>query len=74
MLAANRTERVKGRIKFLINSIKTIKGIKALGVPKGTKWANMCVGVFIQPIIICPSHKGRAKATVKVRWLEEVNM
>ena len=27
MLAANRTERVKGRIRFLTNSIKTIKGI-----------------------------------------------
>ena len=27
-LAASRTERVKGRIKFLTNSIKTITGIK----------------------------------------------
>lgn len=39
-LAASRTERVRGRIKFLTNSIKTITGIKAYGVPRGTKCAK----------------------------------
>jgi len=38
MLAANRTDSVIGRIKFLTNSIITIRGIKAPGVPVGTKW------------------------------------
>ena len=38
ILAANRTDNVIGRIKFLTNSIKIIKGIKAPGVPEGTKW------------------------------------
>lgn len=43
ILAANRTASVPGRITFLIVSIKTIKGIKAGGVPKGTRWANICL-------------------------------
>jgi hypothetical protein len=37
MLAANRTAKAPGRIKFLNVSITTIKGINAAGVPKGTK-------------------------------------
>lgn len=37
MLAANRTDRVIGRIKFLTSSIITIKGIRAVGVPSGIK-------------------------------------
>ena len=39
ILAANRTERVIGRIKTLTNSITTISAINPNGVPKGTKWA-----------------------------------
>jgi len=37
ILAARRTDRVMGRIKFLTNSIKTIRGIRAAGVPDGTR-------------------------------------
>ena len=37
ILAARRTDRVSGRIKFLIVSIITIKGQKRIGVFKGTK-------------------------------------
>jgi len=37
ILAAKRTDNVIGRIKFLTSSINTIKGIRALGVPDGTK-------------------------------------
>ena len=47
MLAANRTERVSGRIILLVISIKTIKGINTGGVPRGTKWASIEVGVFV---------------------------
>jgi hypothetical protein len=39
MLAVNRIISVIGRIKFLINSIITIKGINKVGVPNGTWWA-----------------------------------
>ena len=41
MLAANRTAKVKGRIKFLMSSIKTIRGISGHGVPSGTRWAKL---------------------------------
>jgi hypothetical protein len=37
ILAASRTERVIGRIMFLISSIITMKGINGAGVPKGTR-------------------------------------
>lgn len=42
ILAINRTARVPGRIIFLIVSIITIKDIRAIGVPWGTRWVNMC--------------------------------
>lgn len=38
ILAVKRIAKVKGRIINLINSIKTIKGIKINGVPWGVKW------------------------------------
>lgn len=37
MLAIRRTARVKGRITLLIDSIRTMKGIKAGGVLWGTR-------------------------------------
>ena len=40
ILAANRIDKVKGRIIFETVSITTITGIKNLGVPTGTKWAS----------------------------------
>ena len=40
ILAANRIDKVKGRMIFLTVSIITITGIKNLGVPTGTKCAN----------------------------------
>lgn len=49
IFAESRTARVPGRIIFLIVSINTIKGIKTEGVPWGTKWANMCLELLIQP-------------------------
>lgn len=49
ILAANRTERVIGRIIFEIVSIKTIKNLRAIGVPNGTKWVNMWLVKLIQP-------------------------
>lgn len=74
ILAIKRTERVIGRITFLIDSISTIKGIKAEGVLWGTKWANMWFVWLTQPNNIKLSHKGRANVKVKVMWLEDVKM
>lgn len=46
ILAAKRTPSVKGRIKFLMSSINTIKGTNTVGVPLGTKWAKNNLGVL----------------------------
>lgn len=74
IFAAKRTERVIGRIIFLTSSIMTIKGIKAGGVPIGTKWAKNEVKLFTKLKIIKLSHKGRAKVKVIARWLVAVNV
>ena len=47
----------------------TIKGIKAAGVPKGTRWLNMWFIWKIQDQIIPPNHKGIAKDIVKLKCL-----
>lgn len=64
MLAANRIANVPGRITFLIVSINTINGIRAKGVPWGTKWANICLVCWSQPKIINVIHKGNDKDNV----------
>jgi len=74
IFAIRRTERVTGRITFLIDSIKTIKGIRADGVLCGTKWENMWLVLLIQPNIINVSQRGKAKTRVKEIWLEAVKI
>jgi hypothetical protein len=69
IFAESRTAKVPGRITFLIVSIITIKGIKTEGVPWGTKWANICFVLLIQPNNIKLSQRGNAKDKVKVIWL-----
>jgi hypothetical protein len=49
ILADKRTAKVPGRIIFLIDSIKTIKGISRLGVLSGTRWANINFILLIHP-------------------------
>lgn len=73
ILAANRTARVIGRIKALIVSIKTINGIKAVGVPCGIKWVSRLEVLFNQPYSINPIQIGMAKERVTPIWLEAVN-
>lgn len=74
ILAANRTERVNGRITFLTISIITIKGIKTEGVPRGTKWAIVELGSIEFLRSMCPIQSGMARVQVKVKWEEEVKM
>ena len=40
ILAANRTDKVIGRIKTLTTSINTINEINPIGVPIGTRWTK----------------------------------
>lgn len=69
ILAESRTAKVPGRIMFLIVSIKTINGINTGGVPCGTRWANICFVLLIQPKNIKLSQRGRARDNVRVMWL-----
>lgn len=43
ILAVRRTDKVIGRIIKLVDSIITIKVIKAFGVPDGIRWAINCL-------------------------------
>lgn len=72
IFAMSRTDRVIGRIRLLIDSIKTINGMRAPGVPEGTICANMWEVLLIQPKIMKVSHRGRARPRVNVICLEEV--
>lgn len=69
MLAVSRIAKVPGRIKLLIDSIQTIKGINTLGVPWGIKWANICWVWLNQPKIIKDNQSGKDNVNVKVKWL-----
>lgn len=73
MLAANRTDKVIGRMTLLTISIKTINGIKIIGVPRGTKWAKKELISKITDLKITATHKGSAILRVNVKWDEEVN-
>lgn len=72
MLAARRTERVMGRIMFLTISIKTMKGIKVEGVPKGTRWAKKWSRLLDRLKMINLIHKGKARERVTARCLVAV--
>lgn len=74
MLAANRIAKVRGRIRELVSSIPTIKGMRAPGVPRGNRWASIRPGVFNQPQSMWPSQRGSARVKVNTRWLEAVKM
>lgn len=57
ILADSRTESVIGRIKFLTNSIRTIKFINWRGVPEGTMWAIIEEKFLDHPNSIKDIHK-----------------
>ena len=64
ILAANRIDKVIGRIIFLTVSMITIIGIKNEGVPKGTRWANNLLYWKIIENNIVPNQIGKARTNV----------
>lgn len=74
MFAIKRIPSVPGRITVLINSIRTIKLIKGLGVLKGTKWASILFVWVNHPNKKNPVHIENEIIELKVMWLEEVKM
>lgn len=65
--AVSRTHNVIGRIKFLVNSIRTINLMRATGVPWGTKCASMWFVFLIQPNKLMVSQLNRARGRVTTR-------
>jgi len=74
IFAANRIDKVNGRIILLTVSIITITGIKNPGVPLGTKWANKLLYWKIIDIVILPNHNGKAIVSVNLMCLVLVKM
>lgn len=70
--AVNRTVSVNGRITFLVNSIRTIKGCNTRGVPFGRKWARVKIGCFVSVYIIIDNHIGSARVVANTGWVEGV--
>ena len=69
MLAASRSASVSGRIRNLITSIRPMTGASPSGRPLPTSLAIFFIGVPLDARTLA-SHRGRAIATVKTRWLE----
>jgi hypothetical protein len=67
MFAMSRTASVIGRIKILIDSINTIKGIRIMGVPPGTRWASERPGEENQPKATIPTQRDNARLRGRMR-------
>lgn len=74
ILAVKRTDSVNARIMFLIVSIKTIKGIRIIGVPWGIIWAKPKFQFFNQINNIKLNHNGRENLREKIICLELVKI
>lgn len=74
ILAANRTDKVIGRIIFLVVSINTMKDESIIGVPLGTKWENILFVFFIHPYNRKIIHIGIAKVNVIIICLVAVKI
>lgn len=71
-MAINRTDKVIGRIKFLTVSIKTIKELKKIGEPNGTKWVINLLNLLNNLKTIILNQIGKARYIVKIKWLDAV--
>lgn len=74
IFAVKRIDRVIGRIINLINSIKTINGIKIEGVFEGVRWINIWLEKLIQPNNIILIHKINDKDMQNLICLDDVKI
>jgi len=72
MFAISRTDRVIGRIKFLVSSIITIKFIRGIGVLCGTMCLRMMAGFLNNPIILILSHIDNDRGKITEIWEDSV--
>jgi phosphodiesterase/alkaline phosphatase D-like protein len=71
ILAASRNDRVIGRTKTLVVSIRTKKGFSHSGAPSGRKWAVDFLGANMKPEINMLIHIGSPIVRVIIRCLED---
>lgn len=74
ILAVNRMARVKGRIINLIDSIRTIKGIKINGVPWGVRWEKRSLRKNQELNKIIEIHRDRESDRENLKCLEAVKI
>jgi hypothetical protein len=74
ILAANRNDRVIGRTRILVISIRIKKGFNQSGAPSGRRWAIDFFGACCHLDKINLSHIGSPKDKVKIRWLDKLKV
>jgi hypothetical protein len=74
IFAASRNDRVMGRTAILVDSISTRNGLSHSGAPSGSRWAAVAFTFHVVLDIINISHRGRPNDSVKIKWLEVLNL
>jgi len=74
ILAASRNERVIGRTRVLMVSIRTKKGLSQSGAPPGRSLAINVLGEFVKDDIIKDSQKGSPRDRVMIKCLEALKI
>jgi len=74
ILAASRKDNVSGRTKILVVSIRIRKGFNQSGAPSGSKCATDALGDFENVDKIKDSHIGNPNESVKIKWLDKLNV
>jgi hypothetical protein len=74
IFAANRKDRVRGRTRTLVVSIKTRNGFSQSGAPSGRKCAVDFLGLWANLEIISLSHAGKPIVRVKIKCLEDLKI
>lgn len=67
-MAVNRTPSAIGRINKLMVSIRIMKGIRGVGEPSGSMWANVDDVLVVKPVITVAIHIGIARAMFIDSW------
>ena len=74
IFAASRTDKVIGRIRFLVSSIITINGIKIYGVPEGTKCLKKEFKSFKIIHVKYEIQENKANESLNLKCLEAVKV
>lgn len=74
MLAVNRTDKVIGRIIFLVDSIRTMKFIREIGVDVGVKWIIISLNDFNHPHNMIDTHIVREITILTDKWAVGVKL